>query len=183
MLEPRKSRECRQSQQHHKISQQTSSRYDEVPYCLRQYGTGQSEVSVCFLLLCRRAVRARAALRSRSLALSSTASFLVLRKQCPRRRASRQTRKTTRQLHRSPQHPPQLLPLACAPRSSASPSASQTVRAWQRARSRYNQAPRRSLVRVRRTCLHPRPRRQCPPPLWLARQPLSRWSILRCAPC
>lgn len=123
------------------------------------------------------------ALRSRSLALSSTASFLVLRKQCPRRRASRQTRKTTRQLHRSPQHPPQLLPLACAPRSSASPSASQTVRAWQRARSRYNQAPRRSLVRVRRTCLHPRPRRQCPPPLWLARQPLSRWSILRCAPC
>ena len=126
---------------------------------------------------------ARGALRSRSLALSSTASFLVLRKQCPRRRASRQTRKTTRQLHRSPQHPPQLLPLACAPRSSASPSASQTVRAWQRARSRYNQAPRRSLVRVRRTCLHPRPRRQCPPPLWLARQPLSRWSILRCAPC
>jgi len=123
------------------------------------------------------------AVRSRSLALSSTASFLVLRKQCPRRRASRQTRKTTRQLHRSPQHPPQLLPLACAPRSSASPSASQTVRAWQRARSRYNQAPRRSLVRVRRTCLHPRPRRQCPPPLWLARQPLSRWSILRCAPC
>ena len=133
---------------------------------------------LCFLLLCR-----RACVRSRSLALSSTASFLVLRKQCPRRRASRQTRKTTRQLHRSPPHPPQLLPLACAPRSSASPSASQTVRAWQRARSRYNQAPRRSLVRVRRTCLHPRPRRQCPPPLWLARQPLSRWSILRYAPC